>query len=427
MTSIITSTNFKVSRQELNGVPYFGVAPIQSGVWDLRLPYVWLDDLSSVLTVSDAADVPSRSSGDYVEVRRTEGSTFPLSGIGYLDGVGSLLDVPSTFVPELISLLSTFSAAWDTLEPIDVDGSSQPLSSFATVLDEVSGGFGSIPAATNTVRGAIKLAGDLSGTSDAPTVPGLAGKVDSSTVAELIRDVIGATLVAGTNISINVNDAGDIITISASGGGGGGGVWGAITGLLSDQLDLQSALNAKISAFADPNADRIVFWDDSAGAFAALSTGTGLSLSGTTLSVAAASETVSGRAELATAAETVAGTDNTRAVHPAGLAAIRGLLVGINAQVGTSYTPVLADQGKLVTLDNVSPITITLPQDSDVALPVGAQILFASINTGLATFVNGTGATVVGTPTLIARARYSVIGAVKILPNIWLLTGDLAS
>lgn len=42
------------------------------------------------------------------------------------------------------------------------------------------------------------------------------------------------------------------------------------------------------------------------------------------ITLAAASETVSGRVELADAAETLAGTDNTRAVHPAGLAPLVG-------------------------------------------------------------------------------------------------------
>lgn len=47
--------------------------------------------------------------------------------------------------------------------------------------------------------------------------------IDTPAEAERIRDVIGATLVAGANITITVDDPGNTITIAATGGGGGGG------------------------------------------------------------------------------------------------------------------------------------------------------------------------------------------------------------
>ena len=52
----------------------------------------------------------------------------------------------------------------------------------------------------------------------------------------------------------------------------------------------------------------------------------------TSASVAAASETVSGRVELATAAETATGTDNSLAIHPQGL---KSLLPSISVPPGT--------------------------------------------------------------------------------------------
>lgn len=52
------------------------------------------------------------------------------------------------------------------------------------------------------------------------------------------------------------------------------------TGDSDRTLDLGSSLTIP----ADPNADRILFWDDSAGATAYLEVGTGLSISGTTIS-----------------------------------------------------------------------------------------------------------------------------------------------
>jgi len=77
---------------------------------------------------------------------------------------------------------------------------------------------------------------------------------------------------------------------------------------------VKDVTDTKITAFADPNADRIVFWDDSAGAFAALTASTGLTLSGTTLTVRAASDTLTGIVERATDTEFTTGTDTTRYV-----------------------------------------------------------------------------------------------------------------
>lgn len=85
--------------------------------------------------------------------------------------------------------------------------------------------------------------------------------------------------------------------------------------------NIQTQLDGKITAFADPNADRIVFWDDSAGAFAALTASTGLSISGTNMTVRTSSATQTGIVELATDAETVTGTDTARATTPANITA----------------------------------------------------------------------------------------------------------
>ena len=63
-----------------------------------------------------------------------------------------------------------------------------------------------------------KLA-DLSGTNTGDQ--DLSGYVQTTNAPELIRDTIGSTLVAGTNVTITPDDANDTITIAASGGGGG--------------------------------------------------------------------------------------------------------------------------------------------------------------------------------------------------------------
>jgi hypothetical protein len=103
-----------------------------------------------------------------------------------------------------------------------------------------------------------------------------------------------------------------------------------------------------------------------------------------------------------------------------------GKYVGINAQTGTSYGPVVADVGKLVTLTNASAITVTMPSDATEAIPVNSTIDFAVLGAGMVTFAPGSGATVNGTPSLITRAQYSVVMLVKIAANTWLAVGDLA-
>jgi hypothetical protein len=98
----------------------------------------------------------------------------------------------------------------------------------------------------------------------------------------------------------------------------------------------------------------------------------------------------------------------------------------LNAQTGTTYTFVLGDNGKLVTGNNGSAITFTVPPNSSVAFPVGARIDIAGIGVGIITVAQGSGVTVNATPSLALRARYSGATLVKLATDTWLLVGDLA-
>jgi hypothetical protein len=142
-------------------------------------------------------------------------------------------------------------------------------------------------------------------------------------------------------------------------------------------------------------------------------------LSGTVAAptVVTATTTTPGKSELATLTEAVTGTDATRAVTPAALTAVRGLAVGVNAQTGTTYTPVLTDQGSLVTLSNAGAITVTLPQDSALAFPIGGEITFIAIGAGAVTFSAGAGATVNGAA--LTAAQWVIVKVVKRSANTW--------
>ena len=68
----------------------------------------------------------------------------------------------------------------------------------------------------------------------------------------------------------------------------------------------------------------------------------------------------------------------------------------INVQTGTAYTLVLTDDGKLVTMDNVSANTLTIPTNASVAFPIGTRIDVIMKGAGVTTVTGDTGVTVNG-------------------------------
>lgn len=99
----------------------------------------------------------------------------------------------------------------------------------------------------------------------------------------------------------------------------------------------------------------------------------------------------------------------------------------LNAQTGTTYTLVLADNGKLVTLSNASAIALTVPTNASVAFPTGAIINIQQIGAGQVTVAGDTGVTVTSTPGLKLRAQYSAASIVKTGTDSWTLIGDLSA
>jgi hypothetical protein len=104
--------------------------------------------------------------------------------------------------------------------------------------------------------------------------------------------------------------------------------------------------------------------------------------------------------------------------------------VGINAQTGTTYTAVLADNGKLITQTNAGAITTTIPPFSSVAYPVGAQLNFVQYGAGQVTFAQGAGVTIASTGATATapklRAQYSSATAICVAQDSWLIAGDIA-
>jgi hypothetical protein len=86
----------------------------------------------------------------------------------------------------------------------------------------------------------------------------------------------------------------------------------------------------------------------------------------------------------------------------------------------------LSDDSKLVTLNNASPITLTVPLDSSVAFNTGVQINIAQLAAGRITVVGASGVTVSSALGLKTRTQYSVATLVKIASDSWILAGDTA-
>lgn len=103
-------------------------------------------------------------------------------------------------------------------------------------------------------------------------------------------------------------------------------------------------------------------------------------------------------------------------------------IVPINAQTGTTYTLVLADAGKLVTLDNGSAITLTVPTNASVAYAVGTVIALAQLGAGLVSVAGDTGVTINGTAPgdEDLTGRWATATLTKLATNTWLLSGGVA-
>lgn len=99
-----------------------------------------------------------------------------------------------------------------------------------------------------------------------------------------------------------------------------------------------------------------------------------------------------------------------------------------NNQTGTTYTLVLADQGKVVEGNNASAITFTIPPNSSVAYPVGAVVELFQQGAGQITVAAGAGVTLrsPGGRTKLA-GQYSSASLRQRATDEWCLEGDIST
>jgi hypothetical protein len=93
----------------------------------------------------------------------------------------------------------------------------------------------------------------------------------------------------------------------------------------------------------------------------------------------------------------------------------------INTQTETTYTLVLTDAGKQVTLSNASPVTVTVPLNSSVAFAIGVRIYLINLGVGSVTIVGAGGVTLGNSNTDLNMTQYGVMSLFKTDTNTWVV------
>jgi hypothetical protein len=285
-----------------------------------------------------------------------------------------------------------------------------------------------------------------------------------SSATQTALDAKQATLVSGTNIKTVNNTSllgsGNISISSAV-------AWGGVTGTLSNQTDLQTALDGKVdenTAITGATKTKITY--DAKGLVTAGADATTADIasstdkryvtdaqlivvgntSGTNTGDNATNSQYSG---LAASKEDVANkstsvtTDQASNTKYPSVKAVYDWAVGLFATIANlalktdkllianrqtaSYTLVLSDADKLVEMNVGSANNLTVPLNSSVAFSTGTQILLAQYGSGQTTIVATSGVTIRSNGAkLKLNAQYSGATLVKIAENEWYLFGDIA-
>lgn len=175
--------------------------------------------------------------------------------------------------------------------------------------------------------------------------------------------------------------------------GSSAGAWGGISGTLSDQTDLQLELTGfdnHVANMSNPHA-----------------------LTASDLTLGNVDNTSDLNKPISTATQTA-------------LDLKTELELGLNAQVGLTYIPVLTDSGKMITMNNASPNSITIPANVSVSYPAGTQLNFMQKGVGATTIAITTDVLSVNPGlTLVLNSQYAVATALKLNSNTWVLYGNL--
>lgn len=93
-----------------------------------------------------------------------------------------------------------------------------------------------------------------------------------------------------------------------------------------------------------------------------------------------------------------------------------------------SYTLVIGDAGKLVTMSNASANNLTVPPNSSVAFPTGTRIDVIQKGAGQTTIVAGAGVTLNSKGSALKLSgQYAGASLIKYATDTWFVVGDLTA
>lgn len=229
------------------------------------------------LTASKITDVTATAA----ELNITDGLTATTTELNYSSGVTSAIQT------QLDAKQATITGAASTVVSSNLTANRAVISNGSGKLDVSTATdteIGYLSGVTSPIQGQIDAKQNATLTQNAIWV-GNASNVPTALAAGTAGQVL--TISAGAPTWVTPGSGGTVTSVQVSGGTtgmsfSGGPITTTGTMTMTGTLDLDNGGTG--ASLADPGADRIMFWDDSAGAVTWLTVGSGLSITTTTIS-----------------------------------------------------------------------------------------------------------------------------------------------